>query len=183
MVEARKSFLFSIIVSTVFTFDPNIKVSHLAGCREIVLDGSNTNSLTVPISSLSNNQGLPNELLRMRLFALEHDFYIFFKETENATYNYKLVISGWENTKCAIQYNPAGNYLTIVDCANLQDDFYYSEFTLILTKDGLIQLFKSKEINPFIFAKVNLPLPYLSFGKLDYTTQKIRLLFDCPANI
>ncbi|KAL5286700.1 hypothetical protein ACFFRR_007982 [Megaselia abdita] len=182
MCKSLNFVLFFALIGAALSFDKNIKVSHLAGCREIVLDGKNSNTLQTPISSLSNNNALSNEVLRMRFFGLDFDFYIFLKGSATANSYHRAVISGWGRKLCAIQALNFSTNLAEINCEGLQDEFYYSEFTLVITKDGQIQFYKSKDTKPFMSIQVNYSLPYISFGKFN-DGRKARVLFDCPRDI
>lgn len=74
----------------------------------------------------------------MRFFAIGHDFHINFKNSENAETYYRIVIGGWSRKTCAIQPPGFKTMLTSVNCENLQNDFDYSEFTVVTTKGMLI---------------------------------------------
>lgn len=122
------------LVALTSAFNENILISDLSGCREIRLNGLNNDDFSVAISSLSNNKVNPNEDLRMKFFAIGFEFWINFKSTEK---EYITSFSAWNRTACGLysRVNPnPSNLLQKVDCQNLTHSFYYTEFTVVLTK-------------------------------------------------
>lgn len=186
-------------------YDEDIQISDLSGCREIRLNGRNNNEWTVPISSLSNIKMNPNETFRMKLFAIGYDFNIYFKEANNSV-KFLATITGWNRSTCGLCIGNDCNIpfakLTQVDCTNLTNSFYYTEFQVVITKgeffffwntyinfysqnifqDGFLEFFKDKEEKTFMFANIGSEesISQLSFGRFQNETVDTRLLFDCP---
>ncbi|KAL5277146.1 hypothetical protein ACFFRR_002399 [Megaselia abdita] len=177
--------LLSVILNETIGFDRNIAIENLTGCIETRLDDKNNNKWNVPISSLKNNKPGPNESLRMRFYAIGYDFYIYFKKSDEIRYPIAAYINGAERKWCKIQsFTYEQKDLTTVGCSNRTNVFDYTDFTLVLTKNGVIKFFEGKSSIPFISADVyyNIPFTHLGFGKYPSEKQDTRFFFDCPWN-
>lgn len=126
------------LICEIHCFDKNLTISKLAGCRELLLDTKNDNSKNFAISSFINNPVEDNELIRMKFYAIGYDFYFYFKYSEVATQQFVACINGYERRNCSIQSFIDGKQdLKVVPCQNLTNEFYYTEFNLVITKSKL----------------------------------------------
>lgn len=137
---AKVVFLLALAVFGITAFDKNIRISDLAGCRELVLDGYNNYQLTVPISSFSNNVVNPNEKLRMKFYVIGYEIIIQFLNSKNNIDLFS-AIAGYERRFCNIGYADTGAFVVPpADCLKHTNSFYYTEFTLVLTKGKILKL-------------------------------------------
>uniref|UniRef100_T1GUX8 Farnesoic acid O-methyl transferase domain-containing protein n=1 Tax=Megaselia scalaris TaxID=36166 RepID=T1GUX8_MEGSC len=178
-----KFIILLFIFVEIYGFNKNINISKLSGCRELRLDGTGNNLLSFPITSFINNHANDNEKLRMKFYVIGYDFYFYFKYSETQNHQFRACIEGMKRSTCKIQsYINEKKDLQVVNCENLTHDFYYTELTLIIAKNGVIQFYKKNENIPFLFADASFgfPLTHLSFDRYENETVDTRLFFDCP---
>ncbi|KAL5277150.1 hypothetical protein ACFFRR_002400 [Megaselia abdita] len=175
--------LLSVILNETIGFDRNITIINLRGCIETRLDDTNNNKWNVAISSLKHNRPGTNESLRMRFYAIGYDFYIYFKKSNEIRYPIAAYINGDDRKWCKIQsFTHEQKDLTRVGCSNRTNVFDFTDFTLVITKDGVIKFFEGKSSTPFMSADVNIDMPFthLGFGRYPQEKQDTRFFFDCP---
>uniref|UniRef100_T1GZA7 Uncharacterized protein n=1 Tax=Megaselia scalaris TaxID=36166 RepID=T1GZA7_MEGSC len=177
--------ILSLIIVEIYCFDKNIKISDLAGCRELLLDRDlNLRNWNFPIKYFMNNKPKSNERFRMKFYAIGYDLYFFFKTADAIPHDYLAVLSGFSRATCQFQSEVTGKtvYLQTVNCQNLTDTIFYTEFDLVITKDNQLQFFKKGESVPFLSndARGTPEITHLAFTRYYHETVDGRLFFDCP---
>ncbi|KAL5285286.1 hypothetical protein ACFFRR_007182 [Megaselia abdita] len=177
-------FLCALCAFHATAFDKNIKISDLAGCRELLLDGYNNYKMQVPITSLTNNGVTADEGLQMKFYLIGFEFIINLNDHIGNLRNF-VVVSGYNFRKfCTIGLSDGSFAVQPVNCQNHTSNFYYTEFTLSVNKVGTIQLFEGKNPTPIIKAD-NLntsAISHLAFGRYFHEPEDVRLFFDCPSS-
>lgn len=131
--------------ASTFCFNSNIKISDLEECEELFLNSSSVKDV-YPISCLWNNEANENEVLRMRFFVLGFDVHIRLGKGDDFTKEHVgIYISGNRNDpsreleSAICRVTPRlWSIIELAKTRNLTDNFFYTEFLLIVTKGNFL---------------------------------------------
>ena len=115
-----------------------VRISDLAGCRELRLDGIQNNGTVYPISSFINNNPKDNEIFRMKFYVVGYDLYIYLMQDLEPDVYYRMYINGFKRRFCKVQWfrmsDDEKDDLLIENCQGLTNSFDYSELVLIYSE-------------------------------------------------